>query len=160
MLSWLQTLVDERDVRQLIAIRDLSQFQRFVKMCAARSGQLLNLTALGADCGLSAATAREWLSVLEASYLVMRLQPHHEKFEPPMGFKRSKSNQVVLLRRTGSKGSTSGSPSLVSANDNPRSFMEARQAMSEKAAKWWGGKWGQVSSPHLCNRSRRTRREH
>ena len=70
----------ERDVRQLMAVRDLSQFQRFVKMCAARSGQLLNLTALGADCGLSATTAREWLSVLEASYLVMRLQPHHQNF--------------------------------------------------------------------------------
>ncbi len=70
----------ERDVRQLIGVRDLSQFQRFVKMCAARSGQLLNLTALGADCGLSATTAREWLSVLEASYLVTRLQPHHENF--------------------------------------------------------------------------------
>lgn len=70
----------ERDVRQLIAVRDLSQFQRFVKMCAARSGQLLNLTALGADCGLSANTAREWLSVLEASYLVTRLQPHHQNF--------------------------------------------------------------------------------
>ena len=70
----------ERDVRQLIGIRDLSQFQRFVKMCAARSGQLLNLTALGADCGLSATTAREWLSVLEASYLVTRLQPHHQNF--------------------------------------------------------------------------------
>jgi len=41
----------ERDVRQLIAIRDLTQFQRFVRMCAARSGQMLNLTALGADCG-------------------------------------------------------------------------------------------------------------
>jgi predicted AAA+ superfamily ATPase len=70
----------ERDVRQLIGIRDLSQFQRFVRVCAARSGQLLNLTALGADCGLSATTAREWLSVLEASYLVTRLQPHHENF--------------------------------------------------------------------------------
>jgi len=70
----------ERDVRQLIAVRDLSQFQRFVKMCAARSGQLLNLTALGADCGISAVTAREWLSVLEASYLVMRLQPYHRNF--------------------------------------------------------------------------------
>lgn len=70
----------ERDVRQLIAIRDLSQFQRFVKMCAARSGQLLNLAALGADCGLSATTAREWLSVLEASYLVTRIQPHHQNF--------------------------------------------------------------------------------
>lgn len=70
----------ERDVRQLLAVRDLTQFQRFVKMCAARSGQLLNLTALGADCGISAVTAREWLSVLEASYLVLRLAPYHRNF--------------------------------------------------------------------------------
>ncbi|MGJ8618889.1 MAG: ATP-binding protein [Methylophilaceae bacterium] len=70
----------ERDVRQLIAVRDLSQFQHFVKMCAARSGQLLNLTALGAGCGITAVTAREWLSVLEASYLVFRLQPYHQNF--------------------------------------------------------------------------------
>lgn len=70
----------ERDVRQLIAVRDLTQFQRFVKMCAARSGQMLNLAALGADCGISAVTAREWLSVLEASYLVMRLPPYHRNF--------------------------------------------------------------------------------
>lgn len=55
----------ERDVRQLIAVRDLSQFQRFLRMCAARSGQMLNLAALGADCGVSAVTARERLSVLE-----------------------------------------------------------------------------------------------
>lgn len=70
----------ERDVRQLIAVRDLAQFQRFVKMCAARSGQMLNLAALGADCGISAVTAREWLTVLEASYLVMRLPPYHRNF--------------------------------------------------------------------------------
>ena len=70
----------ERDVRQLIAVRDLTQFQRFVKMCAARSGQILNLAALGADCGLSASTAREWLSVLEASYLVTRSQPYYQNF--------------------------------------------------------------------------------
>ena len=70
----------ERDVRQMIAVRDLTQFQRFVKMCAARSGQLLNLTSLGSDCGISSVTAREWLSVLEASYLVMRLPPYHRNF--------------------------------------------------------------------------------
>lgn len=70
----------ERDVRQMIAVRDLSQFQRFVRMCAARSGQLLNLAGLGADCGISAATAREWLSVLEASYLVARLPPYFQNF--------------------------------------------------------------------------------
>ena len=70
----------ERDVRQLIAVRDLTQFQRFVRMCAARSGQLLNMTSLGADCGISATTAREWISVLEASYLLVRLMPHHHNF--------------------------------------------------------------------------------
>ena len=70
----------ERDVRQLIAVRDLTQFQRFVRMCAARSGQMLNLTSLGADCGVSAVTAREWISVLEASYLVVRLMPHYTNF--------------------------------------------------------------------------------
>lgn len=70
----------ERDVRQLIAVRDLSQFQRFVRMCAARSGQMLNLASLGADCGVSAVTAREWLSVLEAGYLVVRLPPYFNNF--------------------------------------------------------------------------------
>lgn len=70
----------ERDVRQLVAVRDLGQFQRFIRMCAARSGQLLNLSALGADCGISSNTARDWISVLETSYLVMRLLPHHRNF--------------------------------------------------------------------------------
>ncbi len=70
----------ERDVRQLIAVRGLSQFQTFVKMCAARTGQLLNLASLGADCGITAVTAKQWLSVLEASYIVTLLKPHHRNF--------------------------------------------------------------------------------
>jgi len=70
----------ERDVRQLINVRELGQFQTFVKMCAARTGQLLNLSALGADCGISAVTAKQWLTVLEASYVVALLRPHHNNF--------------------------------------------------------------------------------
>lgn len=70
----------ERDVRQLIAVRDLGQFQTFVKMCAARTGQLLNLASLGADCGVSATTAKQWLTVLEASYIVTLLRPHFQNF--------------------------------------------------------------------------------
>ncbi len=70
----------ERDVRQLLAVRDLTLFQRFVRLCAARTGQLLNLASLGADCGISAVTAREWLTVLEASYLVLRLPPYFQNF--------------------------------------------------------------------------------
>jgi hypothetical protein len=70
----------ERDVRQLVAVRDLASFQTFVRLCAARTGQLLNLSALGADCGISAVTARHWLTVLETSYIVMLLRPHHQNF--------------------------------------------------------------------------------
>lgn len=70
----------ERDVRQLLEVRDLALFQRFLKLCAARTGQLLNLSALGADSGVSSVTARQWMSVLEASYLVRLVQPYHRNF--------------------------------------------------------------------------------
>ncbi|WP_295392112.1 ATP-binding protein [uncultured Thiodictyon sp.] len=70
----------ERDVRQLLAVRDLALFQRFVRLCAARTGQLLNLSALANDCGISHTTVRDWLSVLEASYLVMLLPPYFRNF--------------------------------------------------------------------------------
>lgn len=70
----------ERDVRQLLNVKDLSIFQRFVRMCAARIGQLLNLSQLANDCGITHNTARSWLSVLEASYIVFILHPHHRNF--------------------------------------------------------------------------------
>lgn len=70
----------ERDVRQLLNISNLLIFQRFVTMCAARSGQLLNLNSLGADCGISQPTARQWLTVLQASHLVALLPPYHRNF--------------------------------------------------------------------------------
>ena len=70
----------ERDVRRMVNVRDLGQFQTFVKMCAARSGQLLNLASLGADCGVSAVTAKQWLSVLETSYIITLLRPHHSNY--------------------------------------------------------------------------------
>ncbi|MBC7617375.1 MAG: ATP-binding protein [Candidatus Saccharibacteria bacterium] len=70
----------ERDVRQLLQVQNLSTFQRFVKLCAARSGTLLNLVALAADAGISHTTARQWLSVLESSELVFLLQPYHRNF--------------------------------------------------------------------------------
>lgn len=70
----------ERDVRQLINIQDLSTFQRFVKSCAVRTGQLLNLSSLANDSGVTTPTAKSWLSVLEASYLIHLLQPHHQNF--------------------------------------------------------------------------------
>ena len=67
----------ERDVRRMGEIRNLSSFRRFVRLCAGRVGQLLNLSALGSDAGVSHTTAREWLTVLEASYIVFQLPPYH-----------------------------------------------------------------------------------
>jgi predicted AAA+ superfamily ATPase len=67
----------ERDVRQLVNVRDLGAFQKLVKMCAARTGQMLNLSALAADCGVTHNTAKSWISILEASYVVMLLRPWH-----------------------------------------------------------------------------------
>lgn len=74
--NYVQTYL-ERDVRQLINVRELGTFQRFVRMCAARTGQLLNLSGLASDCGITHNTAKAWVSVLEASYIVFLLQPYH-----------------------------------------------------------------------------------
>ena len=65
----------ERDVRRIGEIRNLSNFRRFVRLCAGRVGQLANLSSLGADAGVSHTTARHWLTVLEASYVVFQLPP-------------------------------------------------------------------------------------
>jgi uncharacterized protein len=60
----------ERDLRQLIDLRNLSEFRRFVQLCAGRSGQLLNLQSLGNDAGITANTCKAWINLLEASFLV------------------------------------------------------------------------------------------
>ena len=67
----------ERDVRRLGEIRNLSAFRRFVRLCAGRVGQLVNLSSLGSDAGVSHTTAREWLTVLETSYVIFQLPPFH-----------------------------------------------------------------------------------
>ncbi|MDR1283641.1 MAG: ATP-binding protein [Opitutaceae bacterium] len=65
----------ERDIRQLINVRNHSLFDRFVRLCAGRAGQILNLNSLAADAGITHPTAREWLSLLETSFIVFTLTP-------------------------------------------------------------------------------------
>jgi uncharacterized protein len=77
--SYIRTYL-ERDVRSLIQVRDLATFQLFLKLCAGRHGQLLNLNALANDCGITQTTATHWLNLLEASYVVFRLRPHYQNF--------------------------------------------------------------------------------
>ena len=77
--DYIQTYI-ERDVRLIKNISDLHTFQKFIKLCAGRIGQILNLSSLANDCGITHNTAKAWLSVLESSYLVFLLQPHHQNF--------------------------------------------------------------------------------
>lgn len=74
--TWLSSYVAtyiERDVRMISNIGDLSVFQKFVELCAGRTGQMVNLSSLAGDCGISQPTAKAWLSVLEASFITFRL---------------------------------------------------------------------------------------
>lgn len=70
----------ERDVRELSRIADLMLFQRFMRLMAARCGQMLNLNAVANDLGVAQTTVRDWLAVLEATYVVFRLPPYHTNF--------------------------------------------------------------------------------
>ncbi|HXF28329.1 MAG TPA: DUF4143 domain-containing protein, partial [Chlamydiales bacterium] len=77
--SYIRTYV-ERDVRDILQITSLLEFQKFMRLCAARIGQLLDLTDLSKDAGITLPTVKSWLSVLEASYIIFLLQPHHANF--------------------------------------------------------------------------------
>ena len=77
--DYLNTYV-ERDIRELTKVSQLSLFRKFVALCAGRIGQILNITSLCNDTGIDYATARSWLSLLESSYIIFLLQPHHKNF--------------------------------------------------------------------------------
>lgn len=77
--DYLRTYV-ERDVRQLVNIRDLAVFQRFVALCAGRTGQVLNASSLGGDAGVSEKTVRSWVGLLEAAGILFLLPAHHRNF--------------------------------------------------------------------------------
>ena len=70
----------ERDARQVLKVQELETFQRFVRLCAGRTGQLLNFSSLAVECGITHNTAKAWISVLEASYIVFQMRPHHANF--------------------------------------------------------------------------------
>ncbi|ABE04244.1 AAA family ATPase [Rickettsia bellii] len=77
--SYIQTYI-ERDVRQLKNIENFNRFQTFLKLCAGRIGQIVNFSSLALDCGISHTTARQWLGILEASYIIFFLQPFYKNF--------------------------------------------------------------------------------
>lgn len=89
--SYYQTYV-ERDVRQLIQLKDATLFDKFIRLLAGRVGQLVNFTSLGGDVGVDSKTIQRWLSILEASFVVFRLPPHHDNF----GKRLTKSPKVYF----------------------------------------------------------------
>lgn len=74
--DYLETCV-ERDLRRLVSVKDINLFQRFVRLCAGRVGGLLNLHSLGNDAGVSHTTARAWITLLQAGYIIFLLEPYH-----------------------------------------------------------------------------------
>jgi len=81
--KWLSNYIKtylENDVRQLRSIENLVVFEKFLKLCAGRVGQLFNKNALALETGVDSKTIESWIGVLEASFIVLRLQPHHKNF--------------------------------------------------------------------------------
>ena len=86
----------QRDVRKLIRVKDLSKFHLFLKLCAGRHGQLVNLTEIGVACGISHTTVSEWINLLELSYILFRVQPYYKNFN-----KRLVKNQKLYFYDSG-----------------------------------------------------------
>jgi predicted AAA+ superfamily ATPase len=77
--NYIRTYI-ERDVRQIKNITDLNAFERFLRLCAGRTGQLLNMNSLAIESGVDNKTIASWLGVLESSFILYRLHPHHSNF--------------------------------------------------------------------------------
>ncbi len=93
--SYIRTYI-ERDVRTLSNVGNLDTFTRFLRLCAGRAGQLLNMAALGADAGVDQTTVKRWLSILRTSYIIDLLSPHHINFR-----KRLVKSQKLYFVDTG-----------------------------------------------------------
>lgn len=79
-LSFYVSTYLERDIRALVNVKDISKFEQFLKLCAGRTAQILNLSNLANDCGVTHNTVKSWLSVLEASYIIFFTRPHSANF--------------------------------------------------------------------------------
>jgi len=94
-VAWLDdyaTTYVDRDARQVLNIGDLGSFQTFLGLCAGRAGRLLNLSSLGAEAGVTSKTAKAWLSVLEASFLVFQVRPYFRN----VGKRLTKSSKIYF----------------------------------------------------------------
>ena len=77
--NYIETYI-ERDVSELVSIQDMSLFRKFLALCATRAGQILNMSNMANECGISTPTVKSWLSALENSYIIYLLQPYYKNF--------------------------------------------------------------------------------
>lgn len=84
LLSYIQVSVDESQKNGMINIKDLSLFEKFIKLCAGRIGSVFEASGLANEVGVSSHTITHWLSILGASFIVFRLQPYFESFGKPI----------------------------------------------------------------------------
>ncbi len=92
-LSFYLSTYIERDVRQILAVNDLDRFTVFIRLCAGRTGQLMNMQAIGGECGVTHNTIKSWLSVLQASGIIKLLRPWHAN----LGKRLMKSPKLYFL---------------------------------------------------------------
>jgi|SRR4030095_359439 len=111
--SYIQTYI-ERDVRLLTNVENLSTFKKFMKLCAGRIGQLLNISDIATNCGITQKTADHWISILQASYIVFLLQPHHGNFN-----KRITKSAKLYFYDTGIACSLLGIKSITDLEPSP-----------------------------------------
>ena len=90
--NYIQTYL-ERDVRSVLNVGDIEAFGRFLRLCAGRTSQLLNLSSLAGDCGITHTTANRWISVMEASFIIVLLRPYYRNF----GKRQVKSPKLHFL---------------------------------------------------------------
>ncbi len=131
--SYIQTYL-ERDVRDLAHIGDLRDFERFVRICAARTGQFLNITDMARDVGVSPNTAKSWLSILQASFQVYLLEPYYKNIT-----KRMIKTPKLYFLDTGLLAYLTGwkTPETIMSGAMAGAFFET-YVVSEILKSWWG----------------------
>jgi predicted AAA+ superfamily ATPase len=124
--SYIETYV-QRDVRDMIQVRDMAQFQHFLKLCAGSVGRAVNLSELGGECGISHPTAKAWIGILEASFILFSLPPYHRNFR-----KRLRKTPRLYFHDTGLAARLIGIESPEHLSTHPeRGFLFENWAVSE-----------------------------
>lgn len=143
-LSWYKSYIKtyvERDLRQLTNIIHLKEFDLFLRLCAGRIGQLINLSSLSIECGVSHNTIKQWLSILEASYIIFFLKPHYKNFN-----KRLVKQEKLYFYDTGLASYLLG---IQSAQDLILHYMKGSLFENYVIAELMKTSFNQGQDPHL-----------